>query len=582
MNILLSILIVLAFSISMFCQVGEDTELYRAVLSKDDLLFNVGFNTCDIKKFETLLSEKFEFYHDTDGFSDRSKFLADLKNGLCKDPANYQARRELIPQSTEIYALNSKTGLYGAIQNGVHQFFEKQGKGPEKFGSSAKFTHLWLLENGEWKLAKSYSFEHQKKLLSAEARPESAKYNVNSTHESIKLETNKIFEKLVSLRREFHQNPELSGKEMQTQETIVKYLSDLGLEVKTDIYGYGVVGILRGAKEGRNIAWRAEMDALASDFPDDVAFKSKVRGVQHGCGHDVHLAIALGIAEILAKHRKSLHGTVFFVFQPEEETFAGAKKMIENGLFSSIKPDEFYGLHVTALPVGQIMVKPNEMFAYQKRIRIALKNTISNDQANELKSKIKRSLSRSQTGSRPWEIQNVVDAKLGLASSETIFRDYLIIDESFNSYSRNETLFLEAYLYETNPNNLKDIVPKINQVIEAVGLKDYLLSVSIVQENPTVVNDPKLTDTASKTLERIFGKGLVSPSFGQVPFFNDDFAYFQQKVPGVYFFLGGSNFENGVIAMNHSPNFQVDEESIRTGVKSFSSLIVERLKTEND
>jgi len=161
MKRLLSLIILLTLSMSVFGQVSKDTDLYKTILSKDDLLFNVGFNTCDIKKFEELLSETFEFYHDTSGFSDRSKFLDDLKNGLCKDPANYQSRRELIPESTEIFALRNKSELYGAIQNGVHKFFEKQGNRPEKFGSSAKFTHLWLLENGEWKLAKSYSFEHR-------------------------------------------------------------------------------------------------------------------------------------------------------------------------------------------------------------------------------------------------------------------------------------------------------------------------------------------------------------------------------------------------------------------------------------
>ncbi len=150
---------------SAFAQVDKNSDLYKTILSKDSLLFNVGFNTCDIKQFEKLLSEKFEFFHDKDGVSDKNKFLNDLRNGLCGNPANYQARRELITENTEIYALYNKRNLYGAIQVGVHQFFEKQLNKPEKFGSSAKFTHVWLLENGEWKLTKSLSFEHQEKLL---------------------------------------------------------------------------------------------------------------------------------------------------------------------------------------------------------------------------------------------------------------------------------------------------------------------------------------------------------------------------------------------------------------------------------
>ena len=400
----------------------------------------------------------------------------------------------------------------------------------------------------------------------------------SKTQESIKLETDKIFDKLVEVRRNFHENPELSGKEKQTQEIIKQYLLGLGLQVKTDIYGYSVVGILKGAKKGKKIAWRAEMDALPNDFPDKVDFKSKVKGVQHGCGHDIHMAIALGIAEVLAKNKESLNGTVYFIFQPEEETFTGAKSMIENSLLSKINPDEIYGLHVTALPVGQIMVKPNEMFAYQKRIRIKLKNVLTNENANELTKKIHSLLSRAKTDSKPWEIQNIGDPKIGLMNLNTIFKDYLIMDDNFTSYSENNELFLEANLYETNSSNVKEIIPKIKQVIEASNYKDQLLSVSFVQGNPTVINDKKLTGIAVKTLDNIYGKGFVVTDYGQVPFFNDDFTYFQQKIPGVYFFLGGSNIEKGIIAMNHAPNFKVDEECIRTGVKSFSSLILQRLK----
>lgn len=396
--------------------------------------------------------------------------------------------------------------------------------------------------------------------------------------ESIKLETDKIFDKLVEIRRRFHENPELAGKEKQTQETIKKYLLDLGLQVKTDIYGYGIVGILKGGKKGNRIAWRAEMDALPNNFPDKVDFKSNIKGVQHGCGHDIHMAIALGIAEVLAKNKKSLKGTVYFVFQPEEETFIGAKKIIDSGLLSKINLNEIYGLHVTALPVGQIMVKSNEVFAYQKKIRIKLKKELSNEKVNELTKNIHSFLSRTSNDSKPWEIQNIGDPKIGLMNPNTIFKDYLIMDENFNTYSKNNEFFLEAYLYETNSSNLKEIIPKIKQLIETSNYKNELISVSFIQENPTVNNDKKLTDIAVKTLDNINGQGFIVTDYGQVPFFNDDFAYFQQKVPGVYFLLGGSNMEKGIIAMNHAPNFEVDEECIRTGVSSFSNLIFERLK----
>ncbi|KAB1231657.1 M20 metallopeptidase family protein [Chryseobacterium viscerum] len=400
-----------------------------------------------------------------------------------------------------------------------------------------------------------------------------------SVHQSIQLETDRIFNKLVTIRRDFHENPELAGKEMQTQEKIKQYLLDLGLEVQTDVYGYGVVGILKGDKEGKKIAWRSDMDALPNDYPDPETFKSKVKGVQHGCGHDIHMAVGLGIAEVLAKNKKSLKGTVYFIFQPEEETFKGAKEMLNNGLLSRIHPEEIYGLHVTAIPAGQIMVKPNEMFAYQKRIRIQLKNELSEEQTNELTKKISNSLFRASSGSKPWEIHSMVDPKIGLTNPNTIFKDYLFIDGKFATYSKNNESFLENYLYETNLSNVDKIIPEVQKIIEDNGYKNQLLSVSFTQGNPTVINNEKLTRSATEILQNMFGKNTVAIAYGQVPFFNDDFAYFQQKIPGVYFFLGGSNVEKGVIAMNHSPNFQVDEESIRTGVKCFSSLIIERLNS---
>ncbi|WP_087093572.1 M20 metallopeptidase family protein [Elizabethkingia anophelis] len=399
-----------------------------------------------------------------------------------------------------------------------------------------------------------------------------------SVHQSIQSETDKVFNKLVEIRRDLHENPELAGHEVHTQKVLEKYLINLGLEVKKDLYGHSLIGILKGGKKGKKIAWRADMDALPGNNADKVSFKSKNKGIWHGCGHDVHMAIGLGIAEVLSKYKKELKGTVYFIFQPEEETFVGAKKMIDNGLFSKISPDEIYGLHVTALPVGQIMTKPEEVFAYQKRVKIELKNTLSDKEVKELSKKISASLSRIENNSKPWEIQYITDPKIGLMNPNTIFKNYRIIDENFLSGSDDKSFSIKAYIYETNADRLKEIIPQIKQVLETNGYKDQLLSVSYIQENPTVFNDKNLTNLAIETLEKIYGKMVMVKDYGQVPYFNDDFAFFQQKKQGVYFLLGGSNFKKGIIAMNHTPDFEVDEESIRNGVKSFSSLIYERLK----
>ena len=157
--------IVIAFlcftSTFLFGQVQEKSEVYKTIISKDSLLFNIGFNTCDISQFENLLSNNLEFLHDKDGISDKNEFLYNIKNGLCSSPNKYQSRRELIKNSTEIYPLYKNDTIYGAIQNGAHRFYETKVGKEEHFASSAKFSNIWLLKNGQWKLNKSLSFDHQ-------------------------------------------------------------------------------------------------------------------------------------------------------------------------------------------------------------------------------------------------------------------------------------------------------------------------------------------------------------------------------------------------------------------------------------
>ncbi len=151
-------LTIIIFPIS--AQKANESALYKTILQRDSLLFKVGFNTCDISQFDNLLSENFEFFHDKDSISTKKQFIYNLRNGLCISPSTYQSRRELMKESTEIYPLYMKNVLYGAIQNGVHNFYEKINNKPETYASTAKFTNVWLLENKEWKLARSLSFDH--------------------------------------------------------------------------------------------------------------------------------------------------------------------------------------------------------------------------------------------------------------------------------------------------------------------------------------------------------------------------------------------------------------------------------------
>ncbi|MFT4849892.1 MAG: hypothetical protein ACI83B_002440 [Sediminicola sp.] len=142
-------------------QVEKSTELFQQLKAADSLLFNIGFNTCNMAPFETLVSENFEFYHDKGGITtSKSEFIQAFKDGLCKTPETYQSRRELVKESLEVFPLKNNGKLYGAIQNGRHQFHEKSVGSPETKGNIARFTHLWLLENGAWRLIRSLSYDH--------------------------------------------------------------------------------------------------------------------------------------------------------------------------------------------------------------------------------------------------------------------------------------------------------------------------------------------------------------------------------------------------------------------------------------
>ncbi|WP_343636817.1 nuclear transport factor 2 family protein [Fluviicola sp.] len=158
----LLVLLLTTLSLSASAQEGKESVLYKIILSKDSLLFNIGFNTCDISQFEKLVSENFEFFHDKSGVSDRKKFLSDLKSGLCKSPETYQSRRELVPGSSQVFPLYTNGELYGAIQHGEHRFYEKMEGKPEQYASTARFTHVWIIEDGKWKLKSGLSYDHHK------------------------------------------------------------------------------------------------------------------------------------------------------------------------------------------------------------------------------------------------------------------------------------------------------------------------------------------------------------------------------------------------------------------------------------
>ncbi|MFY0630919.1 MAG: amidohydrolase [Flavobacteriaceae bacterium] len=399
-----------------------------------------------------------------------------------------------------------------------------------------------------------------------------------STYKSIANKTDLIYEDLVKIRRDLHMNPELSQQEKRTSEVVAKHLRSLGLEVKTNIGGYGVVGILKGGKKGKKIAWRADMDAIKTNEQDVVDFASKNKGVRHICGHDVHTTIGLGIATVLSQHKEEIDGTVYFIFQPAEEMFTGAKDMIADGLFELIQPDEIYGLHIGPEASGVINVKADELFAYTKTLQVKFKPSTNEKELENFMNTTLKSFTRNieQNGS-PWDIINKIsDAKVGLANKETIFKDYFILQGTRLNTDKGVTFYNASFL-ETDVKKVNSLPLELKKQILNSKFKDSFISIEYSKDySGTPINDPELTRIASETISSFYDKELFAPLHGQVPYFGEDFIFYQQKVPGVFFFLGGSNSEKGINSMPHTPNFAVDETTIKYGVQSFATLLLER------
>lgn len=386
------------------------------------------------------------------------------------------------------------------------------------------------------------------------------------------------FSQIVHLRRLLHRHPELGGSESQTQQRIIEELTSLGLRVKTSEKSKAVVAVLQGAHPGKTVAWRADMDALPMDLQESSHYASPRAGISHACGHDVHMAIALGIARLLVGQKDQLHGSVYFIFQPEEETFMGAKGMLQDDAFGLKRVDEIYGLHVTALPAGEIMLRPGEIFAYQKRVSIRLDPRTEQHKLLELAKAISDKLGRNKGLGNPADLSRINDRETGLASPTSRYSDYCIVDEHPVIINKDNEILLSMYLYETEEKNLGGIIPTIEAIVDAIGMHEQLRAMTFVQQNPTVQNNERLAMAAWELLQADDKSSRVKWSHGQIPYFNDDFAYFQQQIPGVYFLLGGSNAQQGIVAMNHSPNFAIDEACLRVGVDTFANLIFKRLQ----
>ncbi|AMC10983.1 N-acyl-L-amino acid amidohydrolase [Lutibacter profundi] len=400
-----------------------------------------------------------------------------------------------------------------------------------------------------------------------------------------KLITN-IEPKVIEWRRDFHQHPELSNREFKTAEKIAKYLKSLGLEVQTNVAHTGVVGILRGGKPGAVVALRADIDALPVTERTPVAFASKVTstyngietGVMHACGHDSHIAILMGTAEVLTKIKDEIRGTVKFIFQPAEEGApkgerGGAELMVEEGVLKNPDVDAIFGLHISAITnVGIITYKPAGIMAAAQSFTIKVKG-------------------KQAHGSRPWEgidpivisaqiingLQTIISRGTELTKEAAVITVGLIrggvrsniIPEEVEMIGTIRTLD-----YDMQKKLNKEITRRVPAIAEAFGAT---ATIEIDKGYPITYNDVNLVNEMLPSLQKAAGKNnvkLINAVTGA-----EDFSFYQKEIPGFYFFLGGKPLDVSIenTASHHTPDFFIDESGFKLGVEAFVNLTLDYL-----
>lgn len=390
--------------------------------------------------------------------------------------------------------------------------------------------------------------------------------------------------KVIAWRRDFHEHPELSNREFRTAEKVAAHLKSLGLEVRTGVAKTGVVGILRGGKPGPVVGLRADMDALPVVERVDVPFKSTVKstyngeevGVMHACGHDTHVAILMGVAEVLSQVKSELAGTVVFIFQPAEEgppegEEGGAPLMIREGVLDNPKIDALFGLHINSqTEVGQIKWRAGGIMAASDWFYI----TVHGKQSH---------------GSQPWSgvdpivvsaqiiggLQTIVSRQVDLTEQPAVVTvgkiqsgvRANIIPESAVMVGTIRTLdtAMQRQIHEK-------IIRTAEKIAESAGAT---AEVRIENKTPVTYNDPALTARVLPSLREAAGdKNVIErkPMTGA-----EDFGFFAQKVPSVYFFLGGmpKGRKPEDAAAHHTPDFYVDESGLKLGVRTFCYLVLD-------
>jgi amidohydrolase len=391
---------------------------------------------------------------------------------------------------------------------------------------------------------------------------------------------------VIAWRRDLHEHPELGNQETRTAGIIAAELKRLGLEVQTGVARTGVVGILRGGKPGPVVALRADMDALPVTESATLPFASKARtqyngqevGVMHACGHDTHVAMLLGAANVLSEMKKDLSGTVKFIFQPAEEgslpgVTGGAKLMVQEGVLDNPKVDAVFGVHINAqTEVGTLKYRPEGEMASSDVFTIKVKG-------------------KSAHGAYPWLAVDpvVTSAQIILGLQTIISRQTELTQDAavltvgmVHGGVRNNIIPEQVELTGTIRTLNKDMQQQIwaavrrtaTNIAESAGAT---AEVDIVNYAPVTFNEVRLTEQMLPTLRRVAGPEHVVLQKAVTG--AEDFAYYQEKVPGFFLFVGGmpKGKDAATTAPHHTPGFFVDESGLTLGVRTLATLATDYL-----
>lgn len=405
-------------------------------------------------------------------------------------------------------------------------------------------------------------------------------------HAELERRAERVLPKVVAWRRDLHQHPELSNREFRTAKLVAEHLTGLGLEVRTGVAHTGVVAVLRGGRPGPVVALRADMDALPVTEQVDLPFRSVARaeyngqevGVMHACGHDNHVAILMGVAEVLAGMRRDLPGTVKFIFQPAEEGApageeGGASMMIREGVLENPRPEAIFGLHVWPGPVGTVSYRSGPLMAASDWLHIVVRG-------------------RQTHGALPWGgvdpvvvasqivlgLQTVVSRQVDLTHVPAIVTIGMIHGGNRGNIIP-DSVVMQGTIRTFDEAMRADIKERVRRTAESIaGAAGATAVVDFgTGNNPVTYNDPALTERMVPTLERVLGRDNVR--IGQLSTPAEDFSLYGQVIPGMFFFLGivPEGQDPDTAPRNHSPLFFADEGALPVGVRAMANLALDYL-----